>query len=723
MTTPYIDPNLIFAENAPSQDKPAGFENYDKGWDESRKNDGRPSIKQMNYLQQQADLKNRYIHENGAALPYKESISYEDGAVVVKDGVLQQLNGGVWVILKPEHNDLDGRDVVGAHPASAILDASGESQQDVNNYIKDYSNKNLKHYAGADPSGVTNSSTALQAYVNDVNTQQLSVLYAPTVWENYVIDDKIICEYPISIKGDKLPNQNRYFGKRGNFLIGETDVGFTFGNGRTDYPEVPYIADQYNVQNIGFLQKDGEFTKTAIVWDIATNAPDRGCRFDQVSASRLDKFFHLKNNRETDLASLVVENSCLSNCNYVLYSKGALNGLRFVGNQAEQSVIATIYGCFNGAIYIADNMLEGALDTIFIDEVPVTGNRPNIVFERNYIEWNFGRYLMSLNSTVNGHLTIRDNFHFDLDEFVELGRLQDVVVMRGDWTFINNADDFQITLDSGFTVIAEPRLSAFGDYHVRVDTTNYQLKNLVTSEDLSKLAVTSGIKPNYVPQKVQTNQGELYYLTIGGGDRIATGKPIKAGDIVKINFAYYSNYSGDLKTTPLSIGINDETLTYGSNGSLNIVKSESKVKVASIVFVSTFNANNPSLVFGHSAFDDLYILNADVQVIKSSVSETEKVTTHLSMPKLLETRDGLNFEFELNTTTGVVVPANSSTVKTISIDGVSTNNNFSFKLKNPNGNIRFSVESVSANSLTVRIFNSSNASISLTEHYLGINVK
>lgn len=96
MTTPYIDPNLIFAENAPSQDKPAAFENYDKGWDESRKNDGRPSIKQMNYLQQQADLKNRYIHENGAALPYKEGISYEEGAVVVKDGMLQQLKGGGW---------------------------------------------------------------------------------------------------------------------------------------------------------------------------------------------------------------------------------------------------------------------------------------------------------------------------------------------------------------------------------------------------------------------------------------------------------------------------------------------------------------------------------------------------------------------------------------------------------------------------------------------------
>lgn len=120
MTTPYIDPNLIFAENAPVQDKPAAFQNYDKGWDESRNNDGRPLIPQMNYLTQQADLKNLYIHENGAALPYKDGITYEENAVVVKDGVLQQWKGGVWVIIKPDHNDLNGRDVADAHPASAI---------------------------------------------------------------------------------------------------------------------------------------------------------------------------------------------------------------------------------------------------------------------------------------------------------------------------------------------------------------------------------------------------------------------------------------------------------------------------------------------------------------------------------------------------------------------------------------------------------------------------
>ena len=129
MTTPYIDPNLIFAKNAPAQDKPAAFQNYDKGWDESRKNDGRPLIPQMNYLTQQADLKNLYIHENGAALPYKEGVAYEENAVVVKDGVLQQWKGGVWA--KPSQSD------------SAITTWSGRTQEDKNKELASLEDFNI----------------------------------------------------------------------------------------------------------------------------------------------------------------------------------------------------------------------------------------------------------------------------------------------------------------------------------------------------------------------------------------------------------------------------------------------------------------------------------------------------------------------------------------------------------------------------------------------------
>lgn len=90
------DPKKIFASQAPSQDVPAEFNNYERGWDESRKNNGKPTIKQFNKLQQLTDEKILWMHQNGSALPFDETIEYADGAVVVKDGELQQWNGEEW---------------------------------------------------------------------------------------------------------------------------------------------------------------------------------------------------------------------------------------------------------------------------------------------------------------------------------------------------------------------------------------------------------------------------------------------------------------------------------------------------------------------------------------------------------------------------------------------------------------------------------------------------
>lgn len=116
------DFNLIFASQAPSQDLPAAFNNYARGWDEARKNNGKPTIKQFNYLIQQLDLKALWMIQNGAALPFDETVDYAEGAVVVKDGVLQQWKSGVWK--KPTQT------------ADQIFDESGLSQQDINRHSK-----------------------------------------------------------------------------------------------------------------------------------------------------------------------------------------------------------------------------------------------------------------------------------------------------------------------------------------------------------------------------------------------------------------------------------------------------------------------------------------------------------------------------------------------------------------------------------------------------------
>ncbi|QHJ78555.1 MAG: hypothetical protein [Caudoviricetes sp.] len=90
------DVNQIFASNAPDQDKPPSFPNYTTGWGTSRSNNGKPTIKGFNFLQQRSDQNFLWIHQNGGALPYDSSIDYVDGSIVLKDGKLQQINDGAW---------------------------------------------------------------------------------------------------------------------------------------------------------------------------------------------------------------------------------------------------------------------------------------------------------------------------------------------------------------------------------------------------------------------------------------------------------------------------------------------------------------------------------------------------------------------------------------------------------------------------------------------------
>ena len=96
MPTQKIDPKVIFASNAPAIDKPPVFSDKTKGWDVSRINDGRPTIKEMNKVQQDTDLKILWLNENSVT-PYDESIDYPDGAVAIKDGSFKQLVSSAWV--------------------------------------------------------------------------------------------------------------------------------------------------------------------------------------------------------------------------------------------------------------------------------------------------------------------------------------------------------------------------------------------------------------------------------------------------------------------------------------------------------------------------------------------------------------------------------------------------------------------------------------------------
>ena len=101
------DVTQIFAIQAPSVDLPPTFANYPRGWDTARSNNGKPTIKQFNYIQQRTDQNLLWIHQNGAALPYDATMEYAEGAVVVKDGELQKKQGASWVFAANKGYNLD----------------------------------------------------------------------------------------------------------------------------------------------------------------------------------------------------------------------------------------------------------------------------------------------------------------------------------------------------------------------------------------------------------------------------------------------------------------------------------------------------------------------------------------------------------------------------------------------------------------------------------------
>ncbi|MEG1232646.1 MAG: hypothetical protein RSE18_02325 [Acinetobacter sp.] len=101
------DVTQIFAIQAPEVDLPPTFANYPRGWDTARSNNGKPTIKQFNYIQQRTDQNVLWIHQNGAALPYDAAMEYAENAHVVKDGELQKKQGASWVSATNKGYNLD----------------------------------------------------------------------------------------------------------------------------------------------------------------------------------------------------------------------------------------------------------------------------------------------------------------------------------------------------------------------------------------------------------------------------------------------------------------------------------------------------------------------------------------------------------------------------------------------------------------------------------------
>lgn len=135
--------NQIFASQAPDIDKPAVFNNYPEGWGpESRPNNGKPTIKGFNFLQQTSDLKDLWILQNGACLPYDESIEYAEGAPVLRDGVIQYKTASGFksrdsVTIPTYNSAADGVDPVTGVANGAYYNVRSSSDE---SYVDEYQN-------------------------------------------------------------------------------------------------------------------------------------------------------------------------------------------------------------------------------------------------------------------------------------------------------------------------------------------------------------------------------------------------------------------------------------------------------------------------------------------------------------------------------------------------------------------------------------------------------
>lgn len=224
MAVAKIDPKVIFASEAPAQDTPAVFTNKTVGWGESRKNGGRPTIKQSNALQQETDLKILWLNENSVT-PFDATIDYPENAVTIKDGVFKILESSIWELFldkssvglsnvdntadvnKPvstavqtalnlkadktyvdnkTHNSLLSRDVANAHQSLAITHANAETQKQINDYIGTTWYARVGGYGANDKARLTNGDivkSTVDGNTNNPNSNMTGWIYATLVHE------------------------------------------------------------------------------------------------------------------------------------------------------------------------------------------------------------------------------------------------------------------------------------------------------------------------------------------------------------------------------------------------------------------------------------------------------------------------------------------------------------------------------------------------------------
>lgn len=644
-----------------------------------------------------------------------------DAAAQVNDKVsYQDLDNA---IAATPHNNLKDRDAAGAHLAIAITDASGKTQQDINNY-----RPTALQLESIGSDGILNASTGLQALATSVDLGLKPYIFLPFYNNNYKLDSTVVIQEPMMLWGDAVPTYNRGDGKKGKILL-NTPIGFNLGNGRTNGAVLDLVAktskngaDQWTIKNLAFLpfnRAEQQYTQTAIMFDSKNNGPDRGFIMREVSASRVKHAIHVKDNDvQTHLSNLEVVNCCFSNNLIPILADGNVWCGRIVNSQIEQNYEGAIHGVFHAGLTIHDNMLEGCRNTIYIKDHPRDHDGCYLSLQRNYFEGNSGDYLVKMDSFQANSIISRGNYASGfmsadgITPNTDRKRPTDHFLLTNSYSSIYIYDSLSVSFFGLVACAEDNNLKKFLVYakpeaFVKVNT---------RLNDAKEMGVNVASVRN-IANKVNTDVGEVYEV---GKSNQYTDIPlsVNANDVVQLVFSYYSDDDA-LAPSLITIIESGTSVALVQGAGIPPIKSQGNIKTVNLVFTVPYNATgNRAIRFNLTTTDPAKTLNmigASAKKIgtynASAVNPIDnRFIVEKSKPVLRRVVDGLKYSDILAEST----IANGATLtKTYTVSGATSSNRVEAVLSSYLADLSVIARVSAANTIQVSIKNNGTKPITI----------
>lgn len=457
----------------------------------------------------------------------------------------------------------------------------------------------------------------IQQYFNEADSNRYSSVDLCLDRFDYLIDQTIIVQEPITVFGRSGTTYGRGKDKKGSIVVARgLDVAFDLGNSRTWEYQIgdDWIktssnpADHWEFNHVRVQTQDlseSNLSQTAFKHTTATDGPDRGINFVGVSARGFGKVIHFVDNGGlTQAATVNIESCVLSNNKKVVVADNCVYGLRFVNNQAEQCKDSIISGKFSAGITIENNMLEGNYNCIDLKSNLRVGYSPQITIGSNYFEWNKGDYVMSFEGaglwdTSFPEIHINPNFGYEL-ETTDYARFSERSLVKYN-------DNKPATLMYGFdgvygTKLTNDKVNHFivrsnidGSFNCSISQNPNDLTTLKDSEEFNHFNILSD-------KTIKIDGHEYAYINnyYKGFDGFKpTTEYFEIGDVIEVNFLLSDIYSENVIKSHFAIGAYDDAngdVVFQLN-SVGSTKSDRQLTVVTGVCTVSKNKLNPTFRF------------------------------------------------------------------------------------------------------------------------------